>query len=82
MNTIKLKTEFLRLVDKVNDESILLSFVEALKDISSHQAKMDIIDNLTVAQKKRLKESLTQNQKGKILSHEQMKREVNKWIGK
>ncbi len=82
MNSLKIKSDFHKLIDKINDETVLLNFFDALKDFVSHSMDVDIVDELTKKQKSRLKISLEQSRAGKTITDNEMKKEIRKWLGK
>jgi len=83
MNTAKLKSDFHKLIDTIDNETILKSFMGAMSDyVSPAKSGIDIIDELTDKQQRRLKQSLEQGKTGKIITNEQMKKEIRQWLAK
>lgn len=82
MNTAKLKSEFHKLIDTIKDETILENFLEAIRDFTRRKQGVDIVDELTGKQKKRLMQSLEQSKTGKNISNGHMKKEIMQWLSK
>lgn len=68
-------------VDELEDETTLHLLQEAVTAYTS-PAKKDILDDLTINQKGRLLQSIQQANKGKTLSHEEIKQRSKKWLSK
>ena len=82
MNSAKIKTDFHKLIDKIDNADILENFLGALSYYTKKHGAADIVDELTEKQKKRLSASLRQAETGKTITHKQMKREILQWITK
>jgi hypothetical protein len=82
MSTANLKSEFHKLIDEIKDETILESFFGAIKDLANRKQGIDIIDELSSKQQKRLMQSLAQKETDKTISNDQMKKEILQWLGK
>ncbi len=80
MDKEKIKSELHKLIDEIDNEVVLENFLEAIADF--HSRKSDIMDELSVAQKNRLAESLDQARTGKTISHAAMKTAINQWLTK
>jgi len=78
MNTIQLKSEFHKLIDTIEDNHILEEFYEILNGYKNQKKEIDIIDELTSIQQKRLKESIEQSKQWHTLSDNEMKKEITK----
>ena len=81
METANIKEKFHNLIDLIDDDDVLGDFYQALNDYHERDRKKDIIDDLTDAQKARLKESLRQSDSGKTIPHDVLKAEINRWAG-
>ncbi|MFL5754262.1 MAG: hypothetical protein ACJ76F_12695 [Bacteroidia bacterium] len=80
MNTIKLKSEFHKLIDEVNDNQLLQRFYDLFSSLNKKNKSLDIIDELSVKQQQRLEESIKQVRDGKTVSNDEMKNELRKWL--
>ena len=70
------------LIDLIDNHDVLEDFYKALADYHNRDGSKDIIDDLTAARKKRLKESMQQGKSGKTIPHEVVKAEIKQWLGK
>lgn len=82
MNTSKIKSDFHKLIDIIDDEILLQSFWGAMNYYVNEQSTVDIIDELSGRQKKRLQQSIEQKKAGKTLTSERMKQEIRQWLTK
>lgn len=82
MNSAKIKTNFHKLIDKIDNADILENFFGAMSYYVRKQGTADIVDDLTDKQQKRLTASLRQAETGKTITHKQMKREILQWLTK
>jgi len=82
METIQLKTKFHKLIDKFTDVKMLEQFYEILSDYQNQKTNLDILDELSENQKKRLKASTKQAQSGNTLSNEEVKGKAKDWLTK
>lgn len=80
MEAMKLKDEFHSLIDKFSDVKILEQFYEVLSDYQIRKKGFDILEELTKDQQKRLQTSVKQAQKGKTISHDEVKGKVKDWL--
>ncbi len=78
----KIKTDFHKLIDKIENPDILENFYSAMNYYVSKKENVDIIDELTEKQQKRLAASIKQAEKGKTITNAQMKREMKQWLTK
>ncbi len=81
MNT-NIKTDFHKLIDKVDNKDILESFFSAMNYYVNKKNAVDILDELTEKQQKRLAASIKQAEKGKTITNAEMKREIKQWLTK
>lgn len=82
MNSAKIKTDFHKLINKIDNSDILENFFRAMSYYAQKQGTIDILDELTEKQRKRLATSLRQADAGKTITHKQMKREILQWLAK
>jgi len=82
MTKEKLKSEFHKLIDDIEDERMLENFFEVFSEYSKECNSIDIVDDLREDQKRRLISSLQQVRDGKLLSNDKMKDEIKKWLTK
>jgi hypothetical protein len=81
MNKIKLKTDFHKLIDEFSNAELLKEIYLILEDHKTHQKK-DILNELNVAQRQRLKISLKQAKENKTISDDEVKKQIKKWRSK
>lgn len=74
-----IKTNFHKLIDSVDNPDILENFFSALNYYVNKNNSIDIVDELTDKQKKRLSASLKQANTGKTVTNEEMKKEIKQW---
>jgi len=82
MDSAKIKTNFHKLIDKIDNPDILEIFFGAMSYYADKREAVDITDDLTSGQRKRLSASLRQAEAGKTITHKQMKREILQWLTK
>ncbi len=80
MTKEKLKSEFHKLIDDIDDERMLKNFFEVFSEYIKDCNSIDIIDDLKEDQKRRLSSSLQQVRDGKLISNDKMKDEIKKWL--
>lgn len=80
MTKEKLKSEFHKLIDDIDDERMLKNFFEVFSEYIKDCNSIDIIDDLKEDQKRRLSRSLQQVRDGKLISNDKMKDEIKKWL--
>ena len=80
MGKSELKLKLHSLVDRINDEMILLNFYNAFSSIDADSQK-DVYQ-LTDAQNNRLAESLTQYKNGNIVDDREVRKQISSWLGK
>ena len=76
----KIKTNFHKLIDKIDNPDVLENFFRAMSHYVSKKDSVDIIDELTEKQKKRLLASIKQAEKGKTITDAEMKKESVGWL--
>ena len=77
-----IKTDFHKLIDKIENPDILENFYSAMNYYVNKKGSVDIIDELTEKQQKRLAASVKQAETGKTITNAQMKREIKQWLTK
>lgn len=77
MTSSDVREEFHKLIDTVQDDRMLKDFYDALNDARGQ--KRDILDDLSVDQRERLEQSLSQAARGTTISHEQIKSKIEEW---
>ena len=77
-----IKTDFHKLIDKIENPDILENFYSAMNYYVNKKWSVDIIDELTEKQQKRLAASVKQAETGKTITNAQMKREIKQWLTK
>jgi len=81
MDKKKLKEELHQYIDKLEDETALSMLHEATVEYEKAGQK-DIVEDLTLEQEARLKESLEQLNNGQWKSHEEVMKESRTWLRK
>ena len=79
MNPSQLRNDFHKLIDSFKDIKMLEHIYEVVSDYQSRKTKFDILDELTDAQQARLTSSIEQAQKGRTMSHDDVKSKVKTW---
>lgn len=82
MNAIRIKKDFHRLVDSFNDIKILQEFYDIINNYNEQNTNIDILDELSGYQKKRLINSIKQSENDETISHEEIKSHIKKWLTK
>ena len=82
MEKEKLRSEFHKLIDKIDDEGLLENFYEAISNYSKQDRSVDIIDELSDKQKERLNQSIEQVSDRDTTDNDTMKEEIKKWLTK
>ena len=83
MSNTVIKSNFHRLIDRVEDTDLLQHFYEALNLLQQHSTHgQEISEELTIAQKSRLIMSLSQSASGKTISNQAMKEKLAQWLSK
>ena len=68
------REEFHKLIDEFDDVNLLEEFYDMINNYHPQNKDLDIIDELSDTQRKRIKESLTQSKEGKVTPHHQVKK--------
>mgnify|MGYP001233645066 CR=1 FL=1 len=80
MNTIELKKNFHLLIDSIDNENLLVSFYDLLKERSSTK-EGQLWDRLTKAEQEELLSALEEsNNPENLISHEEMVTKHKKWL--
>jgi len=82
MTKDKLKSEFHKLIDNIDDERLLENFYYAISDYSKQNKSIDIIDELTEKQRARLMSSIEQVSESNTICNDKMKEEIKGWLSK
>jgi hypothetical protein len=69
-----IREEFHKLIDEFDDINLLGEFYDIIHNYHPQDMGSDIIDELSDAQKERLKDSLKQSKEGKVTPHKQVKK--------
>jgi hypothetical protein len=81
--TKKLKENFHRLIDKIEDDDLLYTHYESLsKFFDLHLSKKDVTDELSHEQIKRLEHAIEQSKTENTIPHSEMKKRIREWITK
>lgn len=82
MEKDKIKSEFHKLIDSIDDEKLLSNFYDVISAYGNQNNDMDIIDELTEKQKARLMNSVEQVRENDTINNEQMNEQLRKWLTK
>ncbi|MBS1551777.1 MAG: hypothetical protein JST15_06890 [Bacteroidetes bacterium] len=82
MEKDKIKSEFHKLIDSIDDEKLLSNFYDVISAYGNQNNDMDIIDELTEKQKARLMNSVEQVRENDTINNEQMNEQIRKWLTK
>ncbi|CAN5527073.1 hypothetical protein BH10BAC1_BH10BAC1_19510 [soil metagenome] len=74
MDNMELKLSLHKLIDSIEDVDVLNSLYEFLKKASDLQA--DFWDELTDEQKVEIKKSIAEADRGELISHEEVMKEI------
>ncbi len=80
MGKSELKLKLHSLVERINDEMILLNFYNAFASFDNEQQKDSY--QLTEEQSARLEESLAQYKNGDTVSDNEVRKQISSWLGK
>ncbi|MEP7146476.1 MAG: hypothetical protein ABI792_05665 [bacterium] len=80
MSKEEIKSELHKLIDKIDDETLLETFYTALSDYDPNNRNTDIIDELSQKQENRLAESIHQVSEDDTINNDKMKDEISKWF--
>jgi len=69
-----IREEFHKLIDEFNDINLLEEFYDIINNYHPQDRDSDIIDELSDAQRERLRDSLKQSKEGKVTPHKQVKK--------
>lgn len=79
MNTIELKKNFHKLIDKIENESLLKDFYELLKHRVTNEG--ELWDNLSNSEKEELLLALEESKNPyNLTKHDEMKKKHKKWL--
>ncbi|MCA0229238.1 MAG: hypothetical protein LCH91_02165 [Bacteroidetes bacterium] len=79
MSTIELKSSFHHLIDQIQDERMLRNLYDCIADFALNN---DTQFQLSEEQLKRLQDSMSQIEKGKLIENETVKQNVKQWLSK
>lgn len=80
MNTIELKENFHSLIDSIDNESLLLSFYNLMKNSSSSEDGQ-LWNRLSISEQEELLLSFEESKNDEnLLSHDEMKQKHKKWL--
>jgi len=79
MSTTQVRARFHALIDHIEDDR-LKHLYDALADADT--APQEITDELTPVQRQRLEYSLAQVQRGDVISHEDVKQQIDEWLSR
>ena len=80
MSATQIRERFHSLIDHIDDETRLKNLYDALAD--ADVAPREITDELTPEQRQRLEISLEQARNGDVMSHQEVKKEIDEWLSK
>jgi F0F1-type ATP synthase delta subunit len=69
-----IREEFHKLIDEFDDVNLLEEFYDIINNYNTQNKDLDIIDELSDAQRERIKESLKQSKEGRVTPHNQVKK--------
>ena len=69
-----IREEFHKLIDEFDDINLLEEFYDIINNYHPKNKDLDIIDELSDAQRERIKGSLKQSKEGKVTPHNQVKK--------
>ncbi|MBK7158041.1 MAG: hypothetical protein IPH77_05645 [Ignavibacteria bacterium] len=76
----KIKSEFHKLIDSIEDEKLLENFYDVISAYGNQNKDTDIIDELTEKQKARLMNSIEQVSESDTINNEIMNEQIRKWL--
>lgn len=79
MSTIELKSSFHHLIDQIQDERMLRNLYDCIADFALNN---DTQFQLSEEQLKRLQDSMSQIEKGKLIENKTVKQNVKQWLSK
>lgn len=79
MSTIELKSSFHHLIDQIQDERMLRNLYDCIADFALNN---DTQFQLSEEQLKRLQDSMSQIENGKLIENETVKQNVKQWLSK
>lgn len=79
MSKSEIKSKLHNLVDKINDEMLLLNFYNAFNSVAEESVTSD---QLTQEKKLRLNQSLNQYKNGEIVQDTEVRKQISSWIEK
>ena len=74
MHKSNIREEFHKLIDEFDDVNLLEEFYDIINNYHPQNKDLDIIDELSDAQRERIKGSLKQSKEGKVTPHNQVKK--------
>ena len=80
MEKDKIKSEFHKLIDSIEDEKLLENFYDVISAYGNQNKDTDIIDELTEKQKARLMNSVEQVSESDTINNEIMNEQIRKWL--
>ena len=80
MEKDKIKSEFHKLIDSIEDEKLLENFYDVISAYGNQNKDTDIIDELTEKQKARLMNSIEQVSESDTINNEIMNEQIRKWL--
>ena len=80
MEKDKIKSEFHKLIDSIEDEKLLEKFYKVISAYGNQNKDTDIIDELTEKQKTRLMNSVEQVSESDTINNEKMNEQIRKWL--
>ena len=79
MSTIELKSSLHHLIDQIQDERMLRNLYDCIADFALNN---DTQFQLSEEQLKRLQDSMSQIENGKLIENETVKHNVKQWLSK
>ncbi len=80
MEKDKIKSEFHKLIDSIEDDKLLENFYNVISAYGNQNKDTDIIDELTEKQKARLMKSVEQVSESDTINNEIMNEQIRKWL--
>ena len=76
MTTVKIKSNLHKIIDSIEDHSILNAVYSILSKVKTKKSEIDFWDELSEEEKASIEEGLSQIKKGQIYSHEEVMKEI------
>ncbi|GAB2574776.1 hypothetical protein [Spirosoma areae] len=78
MSTTQIRERFHSLIDHITDADRLKNLYDALADANT--VPQEITEELTIRQQQQLEMALEQVRNSEVISHQQVKQEIDEWL--